>query len=111
MTPLPDDQSSTVVSNYRAALTAVDPGAEPGFVSLEGYLAGRLAIAGPELCGRELSRSCFLNALRDAGAIDIDDIQLQYGPGDNQGSDTVRLTMLGSDGNYREVNRLRHTGR
>ena len=64
VTPLPDDGSSTVVSNYRAALSAVDAGAEPGFVSLEGYLAGRLAIAGLEACGPDLSRECFLDALQ-----------------------------------------------
>ncbi len=106
VTPLPDDRGSQVVRNYRAALSAYDPDAVPGFTSLEGCLAGRLAIAGLELCGRDLSRECFLDALRDAGSVDIDDIALQYGPGDNQGSDRVRLTILGADGNYREVNRL-----
>ena len=109
--PLPDDESSTVVSNYRAALSAFDPGAEPGFVSLEGYLAGRLAIAGLEACGADLSRACFLDALREAQAINIDDIRLQFGQDDNQGSDTVTLTVLGADGNYSEVERLRHTAR
>ena len=106
VTPLPDDQSSTVVSNYRAAITAVDPDAEPGFVSLEGYLAGRLAIAGLEACGPTLSRECFLDALQDALVISIDDIRLQFGPDDNQGSDAVILTVLGADGNYSQVDTL-----
>ena len=44
VTPLPDDQSNNAVSSYRAALSAVDPGAEPGFVSLEGCLAGRQVV-------------------------------------------------------------------
>ena len=109
--PLPDDQTSAVVSNYQAALSAIDPGAEPGFVSLEGYLAGRLAIAGLEACGSDLSRACFLDALREAQTINIDNIRLQYGTGDNQGSDEVILTVLGADGNYREVDRLRRTAR
>ncbi len=111
VTPLPDDQSSSVVRNYRAALSAVDPGAEPGFVSLEGYLAGRLAIAGLEACGPDLSRECFLDALRDAASINIDDIRLQYGAGDNQGSDEIILTVLGADGNYHQVDTLSRTGR
>ncbi len=106
VTPLPDDRGSRVVRNYQAALSAYDPDAEPGFTSLEGYLTGRLAIAGLELCGRDLSRECFLDALMDAGSVDIDGMALEYGPGDNQGYDRVRLTMLGSDGNYREVDRL-----
>ena len=101
--PLPSDPNSEAVRNYRAALSAIDANADPGFTSLEGYLVGRLAIAGLEACGPDLTRSCFLSALRDAEAISIDDIRLQYGPGDNQGSDEVRLTILGDDGNFRQV--------
>ena len=86
VTPLPDDQSSSVqFSNYRAALSAVDSDAEPGFVSLEGYLAGRLAIAGLEACGADLSRECFLDALQEAQAINIDNIRLQFGEGRQSG--------------------------
>ena len=106
VTPLPDNQNSQVVRNYRAALSAYAPDAEPGFVSLEGYLTGRMAIAGLELCGRDLTRSCFLTALRNAQTISIDDIRLRFGIGDNQGSDKVRLTVLGDDGNYREVSSI-----
>ena len=98
--PLPSDESNTVVANYRAALTAYDPEAEPGFISLEGYLAGRLAIARLEACGSDVSRDCFLDVLSDSTAIDLDGLQLQYGPGDNQGSDEVFLTVIGSDGEY-----------
>ena len=109
VTPLPNDQRSRVVRNYRAALTALDSDADPGFVSLEGYLAGRLAIAGLQACGPDLSRACFLDALREAHSISIDNIRLQFGPGDNQGSDAVILTVLGADGNYRQVDKLSRT--
>ena len=83
--PLPHDETVPVVARYRAALSAYNPHWEPGFVSLEGYLAGRLAIAGLEACGRDLSRGCFISALHNTSTLDIDGIQLQYGPGDNQG--------------------------
>ena len=98
--PLPSDESNSVVANYRDALAAYDPEAEPGFISLEGYLAGRLAIARLEACGPDVSRDCFLDVLSDSTAIDIDGLRLQYGPGDNQGSDEVFLTVIGSDGEY-----------
>ena len=104
--PLPDDAEIPVVANYHKALSEHDPDAEPGFVSLEGYLAGRLAIAGLEACGPELSRRCFLDSLRAVGTIDIDDIHLQYGPDDNQGSDAVFLTAIGVDGKYEQVDRI-----
>ena len=104
--PLPDDTSVPAVVAYRAALTAFDPSAVPGFVSLEGYLAGRLAIVGLEECGREVSRDCFLDALRNSGTIDLDGLTLQYGPDDNQGSDAVFVTVIGDDGNYHLVSNL-----
>ena len=101
--PLPGDSNSDV-ARYRAALAALDPQAEPGFVSLEGYLAGRLTITGLELCGASVSRECFLNAVQNSSAINLAGIRLQFGPNDNQGSDSVFLTRLGSDGEYRRIN-------
>lgn len=109
--PLPGDTSVPVVDAYHEALHAYDADAAPGFVSLEGYLAGRLAIAGLDLCGRDLSRQCFLDALRGAGSIDIEGLELEYGPADNQGSDAVFLTVIGSDGRYRLVEELEGVGR
>ncbi len=101
--PLPGDSNSDV-ARYRAALAALDSQAEPGFVSLEGYLAGRLAITGLELCGPSVSRECFLNAVQNSRTINLAGIRLQFGADDNQGSDSVFLTRLGSDGEYRRVN-------
>ena len=104
--PPPDDASIAVVDKYRTALAAFDPEATPSFVSLEGYLAGRLAIAGLDGCGPDLTRDCFLNAIRSGETVDIDGFPLQYGPEDNQGSDAVFVTVLGPDGQYRQVDRL-----
>ena len=102
--PFPTDTSLPVVQAYHRALAAFDPNVEPGFVSFEGYLAGRLAILGLEGCGPELSRECFLRSLR--GADEIDGFQLHYGDKDNQGSDSVFLTVIGADARYRSVTSL-----
>ena len=91
--PAPDDAGTPVVAEYVAALGALDADAEPGFVSLEGYLAGRLAIVGLEAC-EDLTRECFLDAFRTAQAIDLSGLSLQFGPGDNQGSDEVTMTVI-----------------
>ena len=104
--PLPDDTSVPAVVAYRDALLAFDANAVPGFVSFEGYLAGRLAIVGLEKCGRDLSRDCFLDVLRNSGTIDLNGLTLQFGPGDNQGSDSVFVTVIGDDGNYHLVDKL-----
>ena len=106
--PFPTDDTLPVVAAYHDALSAYAPDAVPGFVSLEGYLAGRLAIAGLERCGRELDRGCFLDGVLRGEAIDIDGFMLRYGDGagDNQGSDTVFLTVIGSDGRYHPVDTM-----
>lgn len=98
--PFPTDDSLPIVAAYLDALAAYAPDASPGFVSLEGYLAGRMAIAGLDSCGRAVSRECFFRELQEAAVVDLDGFQLRYGQGDNQGSDAVFLTVIGSDGAY-----------
>ena len=99
-----------MVARYHAAQSRYSPEAEPGFVSWEEYLAGRLAIFGLEACGRELSRECFrecfIEALHISDVMEIDGFELKYGPNDNQGSDSVFLTVIGEDGKYRQVDKL-----
>lgn len=104
--PFPTDESIPIVSSYLKALTAYAADAEPGFVSLEGYLAGRLAIAGLEICGRDLSRACFLEGLLSSGSMTLEGFPLSFGTDDNQGSDQVFLTVIGPDGRYRPTDVL-----
>ncbi|MCY3657223.1 MAG: ABC transporter substrate-binding protein [Chloroflexi bacterium] len=105
--PFPWDDTQPVVAAYQRALKAHDPEAEPGFVSLEGYIAGRLAIIGLERCGAEVDRSCFLDSILGAEELDIDGFPLSFGEGDNQGSDAVFMTVIGFDGRYYQVKTLR----
>ena len=107
--PFPEDDSLPVILSYLDALASHDPEAEPGFVSLEGYLAGRMVIAALQECGAEVDRSCLLDQLIDRGEFDIDGFKLQFGDGDNQGSDEVFLTVIGSDGKYHPVHTLHET--
>ena len=107
--PPPDDVDTPVVAEYLAALDEFDANAEPGFVSLEGYMAGRLAIVGLEAC-QDLTRECFLNALRTSQSIDLSGVSLRYGPGDNQGSDEVIMTVINDLGRIVPVANLEETG-
>ena len=106
--PFPTDDSLPIIAEYLDALSDYAPDAVPGFVSLEGYLAGRLAIIGLEGCGRQADRTCFLHSLLQQEAIDLGGFQLQYGDRDNQGSDAVFLTVIGRDGSYHPVDTLRY---
>ena len=91
-----------VVAAYARALKAAAPEAKPSFVSLEGYLAGRLGVAALQRCA-EVQRSCLLGGLREAQEIDLDGFKLRFGEGDNQGSDKVFLTVIDRAGRYRPI--------
>ena len=103
--PLPDG-GTALAERYRDALKSHAPAEEPGFVSLEGYLAGRLALAGLEACGTQPTRECFLEAVRNLDGGGIDGFELDYGPEDNQGSDAVFITVMDAEGQFREVKEL-----
>ena len=104
--PFPWDSSLPVVEAYQEALGTHAPDITPGFVSLEGYLAGRMAIAGLEKCGRDVDRACFMDSILGSNQIDIGGFELRFGEGDNQGSDKVFLTVIGHDGAYHAVDSL-----
>lgn len=103
--PFPLGTEPRIVDRYRNALAVHAPDAEPGFVSLEGYLAGRLAVAALERAGTDVDRTGFLDSLRRAEPIDIDGFELRYDD-DNQGSDLVFVTAIGRDGRYRPISHL-----
>ena len=101
--PLPTDTSNPLVAKYQAALSAYDSGAVPGFISLEGYLAGRLAVEGLQRCGQALTRTCFLQGIQNAGTFNLDGFQLTFGAADNQGSDEVFLTEIDANQQFQPV--------
>ena len=104
--PFPTGNTVPASASYRAALKAYDPEATPGFISFEGYLAGRLAIHVVDHCGKQVDRSCFDTVLRTGDNIDLDGFTLRYGKNDNQGSDDVFLTIIGPDGQYKPLKTL-----
>src|SRR5260370_5167703 len=65
--PFPKDAAIPVVGRYQASLKASAPDAQPGFVSLEGYLVGRAIIAALEKAVREPSRQALTMAVQKAG--------------------------------------------
>lgn len=104
--PFPTDARVPIVDRYLDAVEAYDETVTPGFVSLEGYIAGRLAIYGLENCGPDVDRACIAESLVQAGTIDLDGFKLAFGDDDNQGSDEVFLTVIGSDSRYHPVDNL-----
>ncbi len=103
--PSPWDASLPVVASYRQAIAATDANTKPGFVSLEGYLVGRLVAEGLKRVSSEPTREKLLDAIASA-PIDFGGVVLTYGPAKNQGSDQVFFTILQADGSFKPVVRL-----
>ena len=103
--PSPWDASLPVIAAYQRAIGETDPNAKPGFVSLEGYLVGRLAVEALKRIKGEVTREALLNAINEA-PFNIGGVTLAYGPAKNQGSNQVYFTILQADGTFKPVTRL-----
>lgn len=101
--PFPWDTSIPVVAQYTEALTAFDAEAKPGFVSLEGYIVGRLAIEGLEAAGKDLTRENYLAAMSALTTVDLGGVTMTFGSNDNQGMDDVFLTRISADGSFEPI--------
>ena len=84
-----------LVDSYLAALKSVDAKAKPGFVSMEGYVVGRLVVEALTRAGADVNYKTFLKEFKKADTVfDIDGFRLGYGESDNQGSDNVFITRI-----------------
>jgi len=105
--PFPGDTGIPLVAAYERAMRLTDPqAAEPGFVSLEGYMVGRLVGQALGRPGEPVTRAGLLATVKEVGTFDLGGFTLSYGPGDNQGSDRVFLTVIRADGSIAPVARL-----
>ena len=96
--PFPWDNSVQIVADYQNALVANDVNALFGFVSLEGYMVGRVTIEALKNAGDTPTRESFLQAYAGLGTFDLGGIEISLGPDDNQGIDTIFMTRLLPDG-------------
>lgn len=104
--PFPWDTSIGPISEYQAALKALNKDFGPGFVSLEGYIVGRLAIEALKRIEGGPTRKGLLNAIYTTGPFIFGNVKLSFTDGDNQGMDNVYLTVIQADGTFKPVNKL-----
>ncbi len=101
-----DSADLEAASQYRNALDEVQPGAPRGFVSFEGYMAGRMATAALESCASNITRECFMARLRSREPMQLGGMTLRFESDDNQGSDEVFLTAINSRGEFVPIRTL-----
>jgi branched-chain amino acid transport system substrate-binding protein len=108
--PFPQDTSIALVGRYQTALKALKPEAQPDFVSLEGYMVGRLVVAALDKIDGAITRKALLDAVAKSGGFDLGGVALVYGPDNNRGSSHVFLTVIQADGSLQAVDHLTKAG-
>jgi ABC-type branched-subunit amino acid transport system substrate-binding protein len=102
--PFPGDDSLPVVADYHKAIKAA--GGAPEFVSLEGYLVGRLAIAALEKAGKDVTRESLIKTIKDTGKFDIGGLPMTFSAEKNEGLDKVFMTIIQEDGTFKPIEKM-----
>jgi len=104
--PFPWDTRLKLVADYQAALKTLDPSLAPDFVSLEGYLSGRLAAAALEMTGPDPTRADMLRIINEVGRFDIGGDVIAFGAKARARPGAVFLTVIQPDGNFKAVDKF-----
>ena len=104
--PFPKEAKIPLVAEYQKALKAADPEAAPGFVSLEGYMVGRLVVQALDRLGKQVTRADLLATIKKVGTFDLGGVTLNYSATNNQGMQEVFLTEIQADGGIKPIARL-----
>jgi branched-chain amino acid transport system substrate-binding protein len=105
--PFPSDTRLKLVADYQAAMKALDRNLTPGFVSLEGYLSGRLTAAALEAAGANPTRENLLEVINEIGRFDIGGDAITFGTKSRDAPPKVFLTVIQADGSFKAVDRLK----
>lgn len=90
----PYNTDVALVKEYQEAMKKYQPDAKIGFVSLEGYMVGKLFHMVAEKVDGELTRESFLKAVSETKTFDLGGVTLEFGKSDHQGMDEVFLTVI-----------------
>ena len=90
--PFPWDNSIPVVKEYHALLTEIK--GEPGYGTLEGFIAAKVMVEGLRRAGRNLTRESFIKAMESLAPYDVGGFKVSYAPDNRSGSKFVDLTII-----------------
>lgn len=96
--PFPWDSTVPVVKEYRLLLEAAKD--EPGFGTLEGFIAAKVMVEGLKRAGKNLTRESFIKAMESLDAYDAGGFKVTYGADNRSGSRFVDLTIISRDGRF-----------
>jgi len=94
--PFPWDISTPVVREYQRLLQDNKAG-DPGFGTLEGFIAAKVMVEGLKRAGRKLDRDAFVRAMDTMGEYDAGGFKVAYSTDNHYGSKFVDLTIISRD--------------
>ena len=92
--PDPQEPSIPLIREFMQSMRLYQHGAPISFTSLEGYIAGKLFAQIARSVEGELTRESFITTMQNVGSFNLGGIQLDFGPEDHQGLDTIHLTSI-----------------
>lgn len=98
------NSGATGVRRYREALAKYQPQAQPGFVSLEGFIVGSIFVEGLRRVGPQLTTEKLVDTLEQIEGLDLGfGSKISYSLSEHQGSHKVWGTQLDESCKYRVV--------
>jgi len=100
----PFDSGATGVRRYREQLAKYQPQAQPGFVSLEGFIVGTTFVEALKRAGKELTTEKLVDTLEQIEGLDLGfGTRISYSMSEHQGSHKVWGTRLDESCRYTSV--------
>jgi ABC-type branched-subunit amino acid transport system substrate-binding protein len=102
---VPDPGSrATAIIKYREQLKRLAPGEKAGFVSLEGWIVGRLLAEGLQRAGKNLTTDGLIDALEGIKGLDLGlGVPLSFGPSEHQASHKVWGAVMDGKGQLKPL--------
>ena len=97
--PFPWSGTEQITRDYQARVAKAG-GKDYSFTELEGFIAARVLVEGLKRAGRELTRDKLITALESLSRTDIGGFQVDYSPGNHNGSTYVDLSIIGRGGKF-----------
>jgi len=98
--PAPTSNASAILK-YREQLKKHAPGEKPDFVSLEGWLVGRLFLEGLQRAGKVLTTDSAIEALEGIRGLDLGiGVPLGFSPSEHQASHRIWGTAMDAKGAF-----------
>lgn len=95
--PSPISGALPVSLDYQKLLRKFEPGTQPTFAGMEGYLYGRVLVEALRRAGTRPTREALIRALESA-PFEVGGHVIRFANASHEGSGYIELTMIGADG-------------